>query len=797
MTVFIHHDAFTSVIELADQIAKGRRAQTDVPDIVQALMMHPASPLNRALARVSYDQRQAMLQLREKWQRRSAQNDGKRLLLPGLSGVTYQRTLALETVLLKTYRDHLITETGEFRPVTAADLIVTVFKEPTVDEVFRDSELARYTHIVNEELKIHQYEVGGSTAVASDSSTDKENHNRTERPTGGGSSKNAPLFNSESGGASGNSVLQELAIDLTKKAREGKIDPVIGRQREIARSIQILCKSKKNNPLLLGLPGVGKTAIAEGIALFIAANVGVPASLAGKRVLMLDVSAILANTSHRGEMEGRLRKILEECKREKVILFIDELHTLVGAGKIGDGGQDAGNILKPALQNGEVTVIGATTHDEYRKFFSKDAALKRRFQPVHVAPATTEQSIAILMGLREKLESHHGLLISDEVIHSAVELSHRYIADRVLPDKAIDALDEACSAIVCQGDKGAQVQVRDIETVVSEWSGVPIGHMRKSDKDKLQAFMQIMQERFVAQDLAKSTILRGLRIAAAGLKDPLRPDSYLFSGPSGSGKTLLAQLIHEAVFNDGFELTRLDMSEYMEKVSITRLIGAPPGYVGYEEGGTLTEAVRRRPYQVLLVDEIEKAHPAILDIFLQILDYGRVNDGMGTPVDFRHTILIFTTNAGTLQVEKMNPIGFHIPKEEKSEAVPNNVMESLEQSFRVEFLNRFSAIVPFHKLEAEHIRGVVDALIAQFQKNLLGPKRITLSLSEAAKDLIWQRGISAKFGARQVHRAIANLLKAPLSDLILDGTLTEGMVVAIDLARTGDEAELSFVPLGD
>ncbi|UKK83271.1 ATP-dependent chaperone ClpB [Sphingopyxis sp. BSN-002] len=686
-------------------------------------------------------------------------------------------------------------------------------------------------------------------------------------------------------------ALKKFARDLTEVAREGKLDPVIGRDEEIRRTIQILARRTKNNPVLIGEPGVGKTAIAEGLALRIV-NGDVPDSLKDRRLLSLDMGALIAGAKYRGEFEERLKGVLDDVKAAEgeIILFIDEMHTLVGAGK-GEGAMDASNLLKPALARGELHCIGATTLDEYRKHVEKDPALQRRFQPVFVGEPTVEDSISILRGIKEKYELHHGVRITDGAIVAAATLSNRYISDRFLPDKAIDLMDEAASRIrmeveskpeeiegldrriiqmkieeaalgkesdaaskdrlrALQGElanleqqsaeltqkwhaekdkihaeakikeeldaarsaldqaqragdlaragelsygtipglekqlEAAQaaagnamlreeVTADDIAAVVSKWTGIPVDRMMEGEREKLLGMEETLGKRVIGQDEAVRAVSTAVRRARAGLQDPNRPlGSFLFLGPTGVGKTELTKALARFLFDDDNAMVRIDMSEFMEKHSVARLVGAPPGYVGYEEGGTLTEAVRRRPYQVVLFDEVEKAHPDVFNILLQVLDDGRLTDGQGRTVDFTNTLIILTSNLGSQAIAAL-------PDDAPVEQAEPAVMEVVRAHFRPEFLNRLDEIVLFHRLAQQHMGGIVDIQVARVQK-LLTDRKVTLDLTDAARAWLGRVGYDPVYGARPLKRAVQKYLQDPLADLILKGEVRDGSTIKVD-----------------
>lgn len=620
--------------------------------------------------------------------------------------------------------------------------------------------------------------------------------------------------------------LDQFGRDLTKLAREGKLSPLIGRGKEVGRCVRILGRRTKANPLLLGEPGVGKTTIAEGIALRIIAN-QVPAAIAGKRLVELQLSTLVAGTKYRGEFEDRIKAVVKEASEEKVILFFDELHTLVGGGGA-VGGLDASNIMKPALARGEIIVIGATTYGEYRKNFQKDQALDRRFQPVRVDPATVAETIEILKGLKPLLEEHHKVGISDTAIIAAARLSDRYIGDRHLPDKAIDLIDEASSALaiahpppppppvqappppptllsrilkqnpIARMIAGApkkpaeppkvELSAQDVAELVSEITGVPVGDMERDERDLLLNLEKTIGKRVIGQKPAIKAVAQAMRRARAGLRDPNRPaGSFLFLGPTGVGKTEVAKTLQMIRTGKIADLVRIDMSEYMEKHSVSRLIGAPPGYVGFEQAGMLTEPVRQRPYSVVLFDEIEKAHPDVFNILLQVLDDGRLTDGQGNTVDFRNTIIIMTSNAGTEAEEKL-PIGFGVDFNDTK----SRLMDEAKRVFRPEFLNRIDEIVVFTRLVLDEIHHVVDILMSDLKARLLSEHNITLTLEGDAKKLIVKEGYDPVYGARPLKRAIQRLVENPLAEAIIDG---KAVVPGMHLGAKVKDGALDFGPL--
>ncbi|MGB9832523.1 MAG: ATP-dependent chaperone ClpB [Caldisericum exile] len=697
-------------------------------------------------------------------------------------------------------------------------------------------------------------------------------------------------------------VLEKYGRDLVKLAKEGKLDPVIGRDEEIRRTIQILSRRTKNNPILIGEAGVGKTAIVEGIAQRIVSG-DVPETLKDKTIFQLDMGALIAGTKFRGEFEDRLKAVLDELKKSEgqIILFIDEIHTIVGAGATGEGGMDASNMLKPALARGEIRTIGATTIDEYRKYIEKDAALQRRFQPVLVKEPSVEETIAILRGLKERYEVHHGVRIKDSALVAAAKLSHRYITDRFLPDKAIDLIDEAASLLRMQIDsmpveldeltrklkllemekraleketdeeskarlqeiekeianlkesvdsltlkwkkeksiieeiRKIKAQIEDLKTkanlaqsqgdldtaakilygdiptlnkqleakyeelkqvqgdnpllkeevgeeevaqVVSKWTGIPVSRMLKTEKEKLLNLEETLKKRVVGQDQAVEAVSNAIRRARAGLSDPNRPiGSFIFLGPTGVGKTELAKALAEALFDTEKALIRIDMSEYMEKFSVSRLIGAPPGYVGYEEGGQLTEAVRRQPYSVILLDEIEKAHPDVFNILLQVLDDGRLTDSKGRTVDFKNTIIIMTSNIGSKYISEINAIPGTAEYKEQYERVVERVYEEMRHIFRPEFLNRIDEIVVFNPLTIRELRAIVDLLLSKTNEKLK-EKGILVEFEEDVKTFIINKGYDPVYGARPLRRAIQKYIENPLAEFILREDIEKGEIVA-------------------
>lgn len=626
-------------------------------------------------------------------------------------------------------------------------------------------------------------------------------------------------------------TLEQYSRDLTEAAREDRLDPVVGRNSEVERVMQILCRRMKNNPCLVGEPGVGKTAVVEGLAQMIASGT-VPEILADKRILSLDLSGMVAGSKYRGEFEERIKRVIAEVRAAgNVILFVDELHTLIGAGGA-EGAMDASNILKPALSRGEVQMIGATTRTEYRKYIEKDAALERRFQPVYVEEPTREETIAILQGLRSKYEEHHGVTISDDALEAATDYAIRYINDRFLPDKAIDLIDEAASrkklgifagnktakkaeetrhnleealeAALAEGDiEAAQalkkdldktdkkiektkhnmrekeqeqmlVTEEDVADVVSVWTKIPVSKITQTESQRLLKLEEILHKRVVGQNEAVETVAKAIRRGRVGLKDPKRPiGSFLFLGPTGVGKTELSKALAEAMFGNENAIIRVDMSEYMEKHSVSKMIGSPPGYVGFEEGGQLSEQVRKNPYSVILFDEIEKAHPDVFNVLLQVLDDGRITDSQGRTVDFKNTIIIMTSNAGAQRIVDPKKLGFSNVENAESEHkdMKNNVMEEVKRMFKPEFLNRIDDIIVFRALSKEDVKGIAALMLKELKNRLAKQMDITLTYGDTVKNFIFEKGYDKKYGARPLKRAIQNYIEDALAEEILSGKL--------------------------
>ena len=626
-------------------------------------------------------------------------------------------------------------------------------------------------------------------------------------------------------------TLEQYSRDLTEAAREDRLDPVVGRNSEVERVMQILCRRMKNNPCLVGEPGVGKTAVVEGLAQMIASGT-VPEILADKRILSLDLSGMVAGSKYRGEFEERIKRVIAEVRAAgNVILFVDELHTLIGAGGA-EGAMDASNILKPALSRGEVQMIGATTRTEYRKYIEKDAALERRFQPVYVEEPTREETIAILQGLRSKYEEHHGVTISDDALEAATDYAIRYINDRFLPDKAIDLIDEAASrkklgifagnktakkaeetrhnleealeAALAEGDiEAAQalkkdldktdkkiektkhnmrekeqeqmlVTEEDVADVVSVWTKIPVSKITQTESQRLLKLEEILHKRVVGQNEAVETVAKAIRRGRVGLKDPKRPiGSFLFLGPTGVGKTELSKALAEVMFGNENAIIRVDMSEYMEKHSVSKMIGSPPGYVGFEEGGQLSEQVRKNPYSVILFDEIEKAHPDVFNVLLQVLDDGRITDSQGRTVDFKNTIIIMTSNAGAQRIVDPKKLGFSNVENAESEHkdMKNNVMEEVKRMFKPEFLNRIDDIIVFRALSKEDVKGIAALMLKELKNRLAKQMDITLTYGDTVKNFIFEKGYDKKYGARPLKRAIQNNIEDSLAEEILSGKI--------------------------
>ena len=649
-------------------------------------------------------------------------------------------------------------------------------------------------------------------------------------------------------------TLDQYSRDLTAMAADGKLDPVVGREKEIARLIQILSRRTKNNPCLVGEPGVGKTAIVEGLAQRIVSGM-VPDSVKNKRVVVLDLSGMVAGSKYRGEFEERIRNVINEVRSNQgILLFIDELHTIIGAGGA-EGALDASNILKPSLSRGEIQLIGATTLEEYRKYIEKDAALERRFQPVTVEEPSEEETLEILKGLRPYYEQHHGVAIEDSALEAAVKMSVRYINDRFLPDKAIDIIDEAASKVRLGGyhvtpemdalelklreiqndkekavkaadlsmAKELQARQREIEAeiavykekeerrnkrkkisvtessvadIISDWTKIPVQRLTEGETRRLARLEKELHKRVIGQDEAVKSVAQAVKRGRVGLKDPNRPiGSFLFLGPTGVGKTELSKALAEAVFGSEQAMIRVDMSEYMEKHSVSKLIGSPPGYVGYDEGGQLSEKVRRNPYSVLLFDEIEKAHPDVFNILLQVLDDGHITDAHGRKVDFKQTIIIMTSNAGAQSIIEPKKLGFMSNQDEKQDydRMKSGVMEEVRRLFKPEFLNRIDEIMVFHPLNKSHIKKIVNIMLKKLEKRCREQLEIELKITESVREFLAESGFDSKYGARPLRRAIQTKLEDPMANALLDGRIKRGETVRIQLRQK----EICFTPVSE
>src|SRR6201991_4035531 len=670
------------------------------------------------------------------------------------------------------------------------------------------------------------------------------------RPQTGGQQA-APGGGAQGEGKKSSKLLDQFGRNLTKLASDGKLDPVVGRETEIERIMQILSRRTKNNPVLVGEPGVGKTAVVEGLAQRIT-NGDVPELLKNKQIYTLDLAALVAGSKYRGEFEERLKKVMKEItQRGDIILFIDELHNLVGAGAA-EGAIDAASILKPALARGELQTVGATTLDEYRKYLERDSALERRFQQIRVDQPSTEETVQILKGLRDRYEAHHKVEITDEALEAAAELADRYISDRFLPDKAIDLIDEAASRMRIKSmtsppvyrdleediestrrmkeaaieaeefEKAANLRDQErkltnkkreleeqwergegeherpaigedeIADIVSMWTGIPVFKLTEAETQKLMRMEDELHKRVIGQGQAVEVISKAIRRSRAGLKDPKRPTgSFVFLGPSGVGKTELARTLAEFLFGDEDAMVRIDMSEYMEKHAVSRLVGSPPGYVGYDEGGQLTEAVRRKPYSVLLLDEIEKAHPDVFNILLQILEDGRLTDSQGRTVDFRHAIVIMTSNIGAQEIARNTPLGFAVSDDETGityDDMKNRIMGELKKVFRPEFLNRIDDVIVFHKLTKDEIKEIVALLLLRIRESM-AERELQLELSEPAKDLLVEKGWDPAMGARPLRRAIQRYIEDPLADFVLRSQVPSGSTVLVEPGEDGSDDE--------
>jgi ATP-dependent Clp protease ATP-binding subunit ClpC len=788
-----------------------------------------------------------------------AQDEAKRLnhnligtehILLGLvregSGIAAKTLLSLDVDLNK-IRNRIEEMIGRGEPMAKGFIGYTPRAKKVLELAYDEARRLGHNYVGTEHILLGLIREGEGVAaqVLMSLGVDLEKARRQTLKLLGGDSKTG----SEAKKSEKTATLDQFGRDLTEMAENGKLDPVIGREKEIERVIQVLSRRTKNNPCLIGEPGVGKTAIAEGLAQRIISG-DVPEILRDKRVVALDMASMVAGTKFRGEFEERLKKVMNEIKQaDNVILFIDEMHTIIGAGAA-EGAIDASNILKPALSRGELQAIGATTLDEYRKHVEKDPALERRFQPIVVEEPSVDDTIKILTGLRDKYEAHHRVKITDEALKTAAVLSDRYISDRFLPDKAIDLIDEAASRVRLQvltappdmkqieeqleeiqkekdaavtsqeyekaaglRDKEAElkkqlevlnkkwqqkkqqddtkVDEEQIAEIVASWTGIPVSKLAQEQTDRLLNMEEVLHQRVIGQDEAVIAVSKAIRRAHAGLKDPKRPiGSFIFLGPTGVGKTELARALAEALFGDEDALTRIDMSEYMERHTVSRLVGAPPGYVGHDEGGQLTEKVRRRPYSVILLDEIEKAHPDVFNILLQILDDGRLTDSKGRTVDFRNTVVIMTSNAGAHLIQKEKTFGFapeQKPDAESYKEMKENVLGELKRIFRPEFLNRLDEIIVFHALNKEHIKEIVDLMLKDLIKRLMD-YGISIEVTDDAKEIMAKEGFDPMFGARPLRRAVQKLIEDNLSEEMLRGSIKAGDSVLV----TGRDGKIAI-----
>jgi ATP-dependent Clp protease ATP-binding subunit ClpC len=740
-------------------------------------------------------------------------------------------------------REEVVRIVGKAQPLQVTRIGLTPRGKRVLDLAFQESRTRGDGYIGTEHILLGLIKEGEGVAahVLKSMGVDAETVAREISKLIGASADGPEGKGKKGKGASSTPTLDQFGRDLTEEARQGKLDPVIGRQKETDRVIQVLSRRTKNNPVLIGEPGVGKTAIAEGLAQRIVAG-DVPETLLDKRVHTLDLGSLVAGTKFRGEFEERLKRVVDEIRRaHDVILFIDEMHTLVGAGAA-EGAIDAANILKPVLSRGELQCIGATTLDEYRKHVERDAALERRFQPIYVGEPSVEETILILKGLRDRYEAHHRVKITDGAIEAAAKLSDRYMSDRFLPDKAIDLIDETSSRVRLQtimAPDGIKKLTDELETVrsekesciknqefekaavlrdkeqeikrsieierkewqtksatkdaivteeriaetISSWTGIPVSRLAQEESERLLNLESVLHQRVIGQDEAIEAIARAVRRARAGLKDPRRPvGSFMFLGPTGVGKTELSRALAEALFGDEDALIVLDMSEYMERHTVSRLVGAPPGYVGYDEAGQLTEKVRRRPYSVVLFDEIEKAHPEVFNILLQVLEDGRLTDAQGRAVDFRNTVVIMTSNVGANIIDKDTSLGFRPSGDDKAsyDWMKERVTEAMKKTFRPEFLNRVDEIVVFHALSREQLRAIADLMLRRLSRQLI-EHRITLEVTDAAKNKLVDEGFSREYGARPLRRAIQRLIEDRMSEELLKGGIRDGDAVVIDV----------------
>jgi ATP-dependent Clp protease ATP-binding subunit ClpC len=771
------------------------------------------------------------------------------------------RVLESLDITVERVRAQVVRIVGSGEEVTSGQIPFTPRAKKVLELALREALSLGHNYIGTEHilLGLVRENEGVAARILLDFDADSEKiRNEVIRMLSGPGGRRQGQGQSSSGSGSGpteskksSKLLDQFGRNLTKLAAEGKLDPVVGRETEIERIMQILSRRTKNNPVLIGEPGVGKTAVVEGLAQRITAS-DVPELLKNKQIYTLDLAALVAGSKYRGEFEERLKKVMKEItQRGDIILFIDELHNLVGAGAA-EGAIDAASILKPALARGELQTIGATTLDEYRKYLERDSALERRFQQIRVEEPTIDQSVEILKGLRDRYEQHHKVQITDEALRAAGELADRYISDRFLPDKAIDLIDEAASRMriksmtsppanreleeqieTTRREKEAAIEAQEFEKaaalrdkerkltnkkreleeeweagdsadrpsigeeeiaeIVSMWTGIPVFKLTEAETQKLMRMEDELHKRVIGQHPAVEVISKAIRRSRAGLKDPKRPTgSFIFLGPSGVGKTELARTLAEFLFGDDDAMIRIDMSEYMEKHAVSRLVGSPPGYIGYDEGGQLTEAIRRKPYSVLLLDEIEKAHPDVFNILLQILEDGRLTDAQGRTVDFRHAIVIMTSNIGASEIARNTPLGFAVSDDETGityDDMKNRIMGELKKVFRPEFLNRIDDVIVFHKLQKDEIKQIVELLLLRIRESM-AERELQLELTDPAKDLLVEKGWDPAMGARPLRRAIQRYIEDPLADFVLREQLTPGATVVVDPAPEGEEGEV-------
>jgi ATP-dependent Clp protease ATP-binding subunit ClpC len=764
------------------------------------------------------------------------------------------RVLESLDITVERVRAQVVRIVGSGEEVTSGQIPFTPRAKKVLELALREALSLGHNYIGTEHilLGLVRENEGVAARILLDFDADSEKiRNEVIRMLSGPGSRRQGTGGAGAGAATGegkksSKLLDQFGRNLTKLAADSKLDPVVGRETEIERIMQILSRRTKNNPVLIGEPGVGKTAVVEGLAQRIT-NADVPELLKGKQIYTLDLAALVAGSKYRGEFEERLKKVMKEItQRGDIILFIDELHNLVGAGAA-EGAIDAASILKPALARGELQTIGATTLDEYRKYLERDSALERRFQQIRVDEPTTEETVQILKGLRDRYEQHHKVNITDEALEGAADLADRYISDRFLPDKAIDLIDEAASrmriksmtsppvyrdleeeiestrrqkeaAIEAQefekaanlrdkerrltnkkreleeqwesGESGERPDIgeEEIADIVSMWTGIPVFKLTEAETAKLMRMEDELHKRVIGQHQAIEVVSKAIRRSRAGLKDPKRPTgSFIFLGPSGVGKTELARTLAEFLFGDEDAMVRVDMSEYMEKHAVSRLVGSPPGYIGYDEGGQLTEAVRRKPYSVLLLDEIEKAHPDVFNILLQILEDGRLTDAQGRTVDFRHAIVIMTSNIGATEIARNTPLGFAVSDDETGvsyDEMKSRIMGELKKVFRPEFLNRIDDVIVFHKLTRDEIKEIVELLLTRIRESM-AERELQLELTEETKDLLVEKGWDPAMGARPLRRAIQRYIEDPLADFVLRSQLPSGSTVMVE--RTPDD----------